>query len=329
MVQIVVVPAAALDLVTQLALLRKEFLVFGIQGAVLTGEVHTLGAKRRQALQALTHRCRKAVSTPTKVCHPLPRSQAHQVSQDSFGPAVGTGTFPLSEPLQDARDVEAVAAFQLGALTVVLDAVGADGADVRIHRRSLLSNPVQSLLPPDMDSHSDTAEHPLMNAWRLYAHGEADATRYNSAYNLMTTMHTCEDWGRAWSNLPWHILGTRKVAKVYGRNVQAWSLFKEDTSPAWEHPDNICGTTLSYRTSLCNRDAEHLWTSLVVECVRGAAPAEINGVLLTQKVQRSVRLRYEVWLRQCPEEKVLEILEWIRSLTSAEFVTSERHVTTR
>lgn len=174
--------------------------------------------------------------------------------------------------------------------------------------------------------HSDGAEHALADPWTLYAHGAADAIRYHSSIHYVTTITSCEDWGRVWNNVPFQTLrNVDKAVVVHGTRVNTWSLFRRNTEPEWEHPDNHGGTTLTYRVGHPH-DVFPTWRELMVECVRGASPPAVLGIQVTQKKGRNVRSRFDVWLRASPPEALRAAQQWLHTITNFYFEVTPREI---
>lgn len=116
----------------------------------------------------------------------------------------------------------------------------------------------------------------------------------------MVALDTCEEWGRAWPHLHPELMGSSKRSvAIRGRIVVAWSLFRDGIRPEWEHPANEGGVTLFFRSVLTSAQAVQLWTDLVVECVRGAVPDGVVGVLVSKRPANNgnVFIKSEVWTR--------------------------------
>lgn len=174
----------------------------------------------------------------------------------------------------------------------------------------------------------DTDTHPLPDTWTLYAHSQADSMTYHVSYDRITTVATCEDWGRFWNHIPHGLVGTHdRDVHVRGRRVQTWSYFKNETQPEWEHPDNHNGLTFVCR--LHGDEARRAWQTLLVECTRGAAPSAMVGIQVTQKPSRrqSPFVRCDAWFSAGATSAAAKA--WLKEATQLDFAASVREMRTK
>jgi hypothetical protein len=162
-----------------------------------------------------------------------------------------------------------------------------------------------------------------LDPWSFYAHGVADAASYNAAYTHLITVTTCLEWGHAWNYVRPDCIARPDVAvKLRGMEVTAWSFFRAGIKPEWEDPSNHNGSTLTARASLPPEAATRVWTALVAECARGAAPAHVVGVQVARKRSKhGFSTKFDVWL-SCHATPHLQA--WVERVTGLRFELSKR-----
>ena len=162
-----------------------------------------------------------------------------------------------------------------------------------------------------------------IDEWRLYVHSRSTSQTYGASYALMSRMTTLEEWARTWNHCHPEVVGDpTRMLKANGLLVTSWSLFRDSVLPEWEHPCNANGTTLTHRTDTMRIDAAELWKQVVLDCVRGAAPNDVNGIQITQKYVRTVMyIRVDVWTRTNVNDTVMA---WLAEVTPCQFVASMR-----
>lgn len=167
--------------------------------------------------------------------------------------------------------------------------------------------------------------HVLPDAWSLYGHCASTAESYAVSYVHLIDVLTCEDWGRMmnWVRPIPVFLSPDQRLLVHGRHMTSFSFFRSHVRPEWEDPHNRDGHTLSARAHIPLPDAERLWSDLLCECVRGAFPTGVLGVMLSQKsFRRTPCVKVDLWLSSHVSPDL--VLEHLRSLTSLSFVQSSR-----
>jgi len=178
-------------------------------------------------------------------------------------------------------------------------------------------------------THTTADVHNLERPWSLYAHGIADGNTYGNAYLKIAHIDTCEEWARVWNHCNVQHIGRTDVKiNILGNQITTWSLFQRDIHPEWEHKDNMGGITLSHRSYMTPAIASETWTSLVIECVRGASPNAVLGIQVSQRFGRTAAMmKYDVWLAS--GARVVDVIQWLYDVTSQPFSIVPRAITTR
>ena len=157
----------------------------------------------------------------------------------------------------------------------------------------------------------------LTDTWTLYAHTPSTADTYGNNMHALVRITDVRDWAVVMQHVPM-VRHVRELIDVglAGTRVHAWSLFRDDVTPEWEHPRNAHGRTLTHRASGPDTLRSHeQWLALLVECVRGADPNGLVGLQVTRKIMKGVRhVRLDAWLDEHADED--EILDWLAHVTT-------------
>lgn len=158
--------------------------------------------------------------------------------------------------------------------------------------------------------------------WNLYAHCVSTAETYGASYEQVARIDSLETWAGVWNHVHPELIGSQTFELLVNRKkITSWSLFREHISPEWEHPKNQHGCTLTHRVA-ADVNAADAWTTLVMECVRGAEPDGVNGIQVTQKRYRSgILVKLDVWL---DSKDIAPSVEWLRTLTGFNFQLNPR-----
>lgn len=156
---------------------------------------------------------------------------------------------------------------------------------------------------------------PTRTAWTLYGHSAANADNYTRSYLRMCGVVSFADFWRMWHHTHPDLIGEpARIVAVKGQRITAWSFFRADSRPEWEHASNTAGTVVSARVALSAAQCTAVWMELLVQCVLGNHPDNLNGVQITRKSTRVRRgepglyMKIDVWLatREVPTA-------WIRA----------------
>lgn len=168
-------------------------------------------------------------------------------------------------------------------------------------------------------------DHPIQ-PWSMYAHFQSTSDTYKASYYRISYMDTIEDWARTWNNCrPDLIGGSQHAILIQNQRINSWSLFRNSIHPTWEDPSNAHGTTLTHRTNVHEIDAAHIWSTLIVECIRGATPDCVLGVQVTQRPSKNTTLvKFDAWLRNDGVD-ICAAKAWLSSTLSIPFTVTLRH----
>ena len=79
------------------------------------------------------------------------------------------------------------------------------------------------------------------NKWCVYVHLQSVSSTFNMSFLKVAEIHTVADYWRVFNNLPSCEDLHTNVVMLDGKRIIAYSVFKEEITPEWEHPVNFHG----------------------------------------------------------------------------------------
>lgn len=146
----------------------------------------------------------------------------------------------------------------------------------------------------------------LEQEWVWYGHHPCGSNTYNKAYIELGRFRTIAQFWQHFNNFP--AIGNIHDGTVYCNNmpIVAYSLFRSDVKPEWEHPVNSRGSEWGCRESLDRKTFETLWLGYVL----GAIGEQIPHCVGIRAINKSNRTRFlhklEVWLNKIDHASVHE-----------------------
>jgi len=139
--------------------------------------------------------------------------------------------------------------------------------------------------------------HYLSKEWCFFIHTHSQSENYGSSYKKLLTFDTCEEWGRLINNVPKASTLLSATNEVYINNekVVAYSVFKKNIHPEWEHGENRFGCEWGCRQIINSYDADLLWENLFMELISGKL--DVLGIRVVNKSNfvRSFS-KIEIWM---------------------------------
>ena len=148
----------------------------------------------------------------------------------------------------------------------------------------------------DQENLPDPTSLYFCNNWKLYANLQCGSTTYSLSYIEISDISTIADYWMTMNNIPSAFdLHTNQVF-IDNKRVSAYSLFKEDITPEWEHPINENGCEWGCRENLTDSTFAHMWQTLTLMAVNN----ELDYVIGIRCINKTNRMRnlhkIEVWL---------------------------------
>lgn len=134
------------------------------------------------------------------------------------------------------------------------------------------------------------------NKWCVYVHLQSVSSTFNMSFLKIAEIHTVADFWRVFNNIPsCEDLHTNTVM-LEGKKIIAYSLFKEDITPEWEHPVNFAGCEWGCREEMTASLFSFLYSRLALSAVN----SEIDHVVGIRCINKCNKLRnihkIEVWM---------------------------------
>ena len=165
---------------------------------------------------------------------------------------------------------------------------------------------------------------PLQEKWTWYAHVDGESNYSNSIVRLGTFGTLCE-YLQYVNHVPApHIIFDGAHACLITaqdgqkRYVNAYSLFRNSSTPAWEDATNIAGGTLLCRSTMAPEQLQNAWQQLcnwiIQEEIQGA-----NGIRVVQKFDKRSGMfhKIEVWLQDDDESLVAGVQQKMRDMDAS------------
>lgn len=141
----------------------------------------------------------------------------------------------------------------------------------------------------------------LNNSWTLFVHYYCHNNNYGCSYDKICSFSTIQDFWRVHNNFP----SAKQLATSYilhdDKYINAFSLFKDNIRPEWEHNKNIKGSEWGCRNVYSEECFKCAYENLVFAAI-GNKIRHCTGVRAVNKSTRyKTYMKIEVWLSTCDQ----------------------------
>lgn len=163
----------------------------------------------------------------------------------------------------------------------------------------------------------------LETEWRLYVHTHSISSNYGSAYECIATIRTVADLWRTLQNVPDAAELVSKLVLHKNKRVVAYSLFRGDVRPEWEHNVNSNGSEWGCRDAIHPETLTRMWLHLALAAV-GEQLRHCVGARVINKSNRTRQLhKVEVWMStmtpSCTAETLADVRRTLEGTKHPEF----------
>lgn len=134
------------------------------------------------------------------------------------------------------------------------------------------------------------------NKWCVYVHLQSVSSTFNVSFLKVAEIHTVADYWKVFNNLPSCEDLHTNVVMLDGKKIIAYSVFKEDITPEWEHSVNFHGCEWGCREEMSANLFSFLYSRLALSAVNN----EIDNVVGIRCINKCNKLRnihkIEVWM---------------------------------
>lgn len=147
--------------------------------------------------------------------------------------------------------------------------------------------------------------------WNLYGHTQSISQTYSSAFVKLSTIKTIADFWCTMNNIPSaYDLHSHQIF-MDEKRIVAYSLFKENITPEWEHQMNINGCELGFRDELDVETFSQLWNTFTLSAVNNEID-HVVGIRAINKCNKSRCIyKFEIWLDTVDETHIKYVQDFI------------------
>ena len=153
----------------------------------------------------------------------------------------------------------------------------------------------------------------LNDTWTMYAHVHCVSNTYINSIIPIFTFDNISDFWCMFNNIPSAKDLHENIVMLSQKQLVAYSLFKNDITPEWEHHINANGSELGCRTYMNSGLFEQIWLDFILLAI-GNDP-EFKNVVGVRCINKSNKLRklfkIEVWLQTYENELAIPVKEKI------------------
>lgn len=147
---------------------------------------------------------------------------------------------------------------------------------------------------------------PFEDKWTLYGHLQSASTNYNMCCVKMADIQTIADFWNVFNN----VHSAKELHSEYvlldNKRMIAYSLFKNDISPEWEHHVNASGSEWGCRDNITRDEFDRMWRELTLSVVNNEFE-HVVGVRCINKTNKSRDMfKIEIWMDVC-DERVMKV----------------------
>lgn len=162
----------------------------------------------------------------------------------------------------------------------------------------------------------DPSRLPLTHTWSLYAHLQAVSSTFQSSYLKLAEMTNIKDFWCVFNNIASCQDLHTNIVVIDNKRIIAYSFFKDDITPEWEHPTNYAGSEWGCREHMSAMTFESLFASLVVAAANDELE-HVVGVRCINKCNRTRSLfKIEVWMDTCEPDVTHTVWQHIEAISA-------------
>jgi len=157
-------------------------------------------------------------------------------------------------------------------------------------------------------------EYPLNDNWVLYLHYKDLGTLYNDNIEKLMDISDAKTFWKTFNNIPktYEIFSDGRTIKKMKRNNAtpcAYSFFRKNVFPCWEHDKNKRGFEFSIKNSNNLKKFQEEWFNSILEIVSSKDEDYkcINGIRIVDCTKyNSVLYRMEFWIDSEEKKPLIE-----------------------
>lgn len=168
-----------------------------------------------------------------------------------------------------------------------------------------------------MEGEDGSELYPLETEWSWYVHFETGGGDYKGASLKVGTFKTLVDYCSFLNHIPDPCVSFSPsfCPSIQGKKVTAYSLFRSDITPEWEHPSNLSGSEWVLRDVPTIKEGGSAFKLLSHSAVGETFPEGVNGVRFVTKRGRRLFVKVEVWMGEEADtssvsQSIKSILPW-------------------
>lgn len=143
------------------------------------------------------------------------------------------------------------------------------------------------------------------NKWRIYAHLHSICMTYVNSCIKLCEIKSISDYWQVMQNLPIIELYENRVY-MKGEKVTSFSIFKENITPEWEHPENLHGAEWGCRENITLDSFKSMWDELTIALVNNEFE-HVVGVRCINKSNKSrVLYKIEIWMNTSKNDEIMK-----------------------
>lgn len=146
------------------------------------------------------------------------------------------------------------------------------------------------------------------NSWSFYVHLQSVSATFNFSFIKIAEIRSVADYWRVMNNIPsCKDLHTNTVL-MDGKRIIAYSFFKEDITPEWEHPINNSGCEWGCRDEMSAEFFSDMFLHLTL-CAINCEMDDVVGIRCINKCNKLRNLhKLEIWM-QCNDEQHTDLVK--------------------
>ena len=135
------------------------------------------------------------------------------------------------------------------------------------------------------------------NKWSLYAHIQSVSSTFSTSFVKIADIYTIADFWKVFNNIPSCDDLYSNLIYLNDKRIIAYSFFKDDITPEWEHPVNMKGCEWGCREEMSSDVFTSLFNELVLLVVNDDI-ANIVGIRCINKCNKQRNIyKIEIWMQ--------------------------------
>tara|TARA_Y100000741_G_scaffold363362_1_gene351445 strand:+ start:23399 stop:24010 length:612 start_codon:yes stop_codon:yes gene_type:complete len=150
--------------------------------------------------------------------------------------------------------------------------------------------------------------------FQLYAHMLSGSTTYINSFMKIVDIHTIADFWNTYNSLPSAKDLHSSTINVAGKKMVAYSLFKNNITPEWEHPINKKGSEWGCRENLSCETFAETWRTLSLSFVNNELDHVVGVRCINKSNRNRVIHKIEVWMDTVDTELCMSVKDVLLNL---------------